>query len=94
MKRLGLHVTNWVSYLVANSLLGKLWGTLFGFLFKGFLTDEAYAEQHPKKYLLGAIGIVILCLLSGCLIIWWPLTKLMEFFDLKIENLADGKDWD
>lgn len=93
MKRIGLHVTNWVGYLIANSLLGSLWGKLFGFLFKGFLTDEAYAKQHPKKYLLGAIGIILLSVLSGLVIIWWPLTKLMEFFTKKIEDL-DDKEWD
>ena len=94
MKRMALHITNWVTYLVANSLLGKLWGRLFGYLFRGFLTDEAFAEQHPKKYLLGAIGVAILAIASSMLIIWFPLTQLMNFFDKKIEDFADDKEWD
>ena len=94
MKRIVLHVTNWTGYLVANSLLGDLWGRLFGFLFKGFLTDEGYAAEHPKKYLLGVIGVMVLAIFSGMIVIWWPLTKLMEFFTEKIEDLSDEKEWD
>ena len=94
MKRIALHVTNWVSYLVANALLGKLWGMLFGFLFRGFLTDEGYAADHPRKYLFGVIGIILLAVLSSLLVIWWPLSKLMEFLDKKIEDVADEKEWD
>lgn len=94
MKRTGLHVTNWVGFVVANAILGKLWGMLFGFLFKGFLTDEAYAEQHPKKYLLGAIGIILLAVLSSFIVIYYPLRALSEFLDKKIDDLADEKEWD
>ena len=94
MKRMGLHLTNWVGFIVMNSLLGSLWGKLFGFLFEGFLTDEAYAEQNPTKFLLGVIGIMLLAVLSGLLIIWYPLKFVMEFFDKKIDEFADEKEWD
>ncbi|MBO7449886.1 MAG: hypothetical protein J6U54_05905 [Clostridiales bacterium] len=94
MKRIGLHVTNWVGFVVANAQLGRLWGMLFGFLFRGFLTDEGYAAEHPKKYLLGAIGIVTLCVVSSFIVIYIPLNALCEFLDKKIDNLADEKEWD
>lgn len=94
MKRIGLHVTNWVGFVVANALLGRLWGMLFGFLFRGFLTDEGYAAEHPKKFLLGAIGIVLLAVLSSFIVIYYPLKALCEFFDKKIDDLADEKEWD
>lgn len=94
MKRFGLHVTNWVAYVVSCSLLGKLWGTLFGFLFRGFLTDEGYAAEHPKKYLLGAIGIILLAVVSGMIVVVLPLKLLVNKMDSKIDEFADDKEWD
>ena len=93
-KRTGLHLTNWIGFVVANGLLGRLWGMLFSFLFRGFLSDEAYAAEHPKKYLLGAIGIIILTVASSFIVIYWPLKTLCDFLDVKIDSFADEKGWD
>ena len=94
MKRIALKVTNYVAWFVASSLLGKCWGKLFGWLFIGFLTDEAYAEAHPKKYLLGVIGILLLICVSAYVVISLPINWLWNKTDKMIDDFADDKDWD
>lgn len=96
MKKILLHVTNWVGYYIAIGTLGDLWGKLFGYLFEGFLSDESYAAEHPKKYLLGAIGITLLAIVSGLIVIWAPLNYLMKKIDNKIEDHfeEDENEWD
>lgn len=94
MKKMILHVTNWVGYYIAIGTLGDLWGKLFGYLFEGFLSDESYAAEHPKKYLLGVIGILLLAILSGYVVIYMPLSYLMKKLDNKIEDLEDENEWD
>lgn len=92
MKKIILHLTNWVAYYSLCGISGRAWGNLFGFLFKGFLKDEAFAEAHPKRYLLGVIGIMLLAVCSGLMLIWWPLSLLMKVVDKKIDELPDEKD--
>lgn len=94
MKRIILHVTNWVGYYIAIGTLSDLWGKIFGYLFEGFLSDESYAAEHPKKYLLGVIGILLLAILSGYVVIYMPLSYLMKKLDNKIEDFADENEWD
>ena len=94
MKKIILHVTNWVGYYIAIGTLSDLWGKLFGYLFEGFLSDESYAAEHPKKYLLGVIGILLLAVSSGLLVIYMPLSYLMKKLDNKIEDFADENEWD
>ena len=94
MKKIILHVTNWVGYYIAIGTLSDLWGKLFGYLFEGFLSDESYAAEHPKKYLLGVIGILLLAILSGYVVIYMPLSYLMKKLDNKIEDLEDQNEWD
>lgn len=94
MKKIILHVTNWVGYYIAIGTLSDLWGKLFGYLFEGFLSDESYAAEHPKKYLLGVIGILLLAILSGYVVIYMPLSYLMKKLDNKIEDLEDENEWD
>ena len=94
MKRIILHVTNWVGYYIAIGTLSDLWGKIFGYLFEGFLSDESYAAEHPRKYLLGVIGILLLAILSGYVVIYMPLSYLMKKLDTKIEDFADENEWD
>lgn len=96
MKKILLHVTNWVGYYIAIGTLSDLWGKLFGYLFEGFLSDESYAAEHPKKYLLGAIGITLLAIVSGLIVICAPLSYLMKKIDSKIEDHfeEDENEWD
>lgn len=94
-KKMVLHITNWIGCYTASYLLGGLWGKLFGFLFKDFLSDEGYATEHPKKYLLGAIGIILLAFLSGLLLISKPISWIMSKIDNKIEeHFDDEEEWD
>ena len=94
MKRLALKITDWVAFMIAASQLGRLWGTLFTYLFKGFLEDETFAENHPKKYLLGAMGIVLFAGLSGWLVVAMPLKWLFSKSIDKIDEFADDHEWD
>lgn len=94
MKRFALHITNYVGYLTACGVLGSLWGRLFGFIFEDFLSDEDYAVEHPKKWILGFFAILILAFISGYLLIKKPLDWLVSKFDKKIDDFADEKEWD
>lgn len=94
MKRLALKITDWVAFMIAASQLGRLWRTLFTYLFKGFVEDETFAENHPKKYLLGAIGIVLLTVLSGYFVVVMPLQWLFSKSLDKIDEFADDHEWD
>ena len=94
MKRLALKGLNYCGYLVTCGLVGRLIGTLAGAIFKDFLQDEDYAENHPKKYLLGVLAIVSVAMLITYLVIYWPLNYLMKAIDSKIDAFADDKEWD
>ena len=67
---------------------------LLGFCFKGFLEDEGYAVEHPKKYLLGVIGVILLLVAGSVCLISIPLNWIREKLDLKIDEFADEKEWD
>ena len=94
MKRILLHLINWVGCCLVGSMGGKLVGQLMSYLFRGFLNDGAYAEAHPKKYLLGAFGIVVLTIVAAYILISMPLKWVMDKIDAKIEKFADDKEWD
>lgn len=94
-KKMVLHITNWIGCYTASYLLGELLGKLFGYLFEGFLSDESYAAEHPMKYLLGVIGIILLAFLSGLLLISKPISWVMSKIDNKIEeHFEDENEWD
>ena len=94
MKRTALKVTNMVAHMVASGLLGWFWGKLFSYLFRGFLSDDTYASEHPRKYLFGAIGILVLMNLSLVLVISLPLGWLKGKVDDRIDKFCDDKEWD
>lgn len=94
MKRIALKGANYAAYLVGCGVLGRLWGMLLGFCFKGFLEDEGYAAEHPKKYLLGVIGVILLSVAGSACLIGIPLNWIREKLDLKIDEFADEKEWD
>ena len=96
MKKLILHIINWVGYYAGLGVLGHLLSKLYFGLFEGFLSDESYAAEHPYRYLLGFFGILFLGMGLVLGVVWFPLTKLMEFIDSKIEDIKDKDDeeWD
>lgn len=96
MKKMILKVTNDVAYLSSCYGVGFILGKIVEKIFGRFLTDEAYAEQHPWKYLLGVLAIMLVELSIGLAIIWVPLMKLRNFIDSKIEDRFDEKkeEWD
>ena len=87
MKRMGLHLTNWIGFIVANAMLGRLWGMLFGYLFKGFLSDEAYAANHPKKFFLGTVGIMLLASVSSVVVIYFHLKDYVNSLIRRLRTL-------
>ena len=95
MKQIILKVTNGVAYIGTCYGIGSLLGWIVNKLFGDFLTDEAYAEQHPYRYLLAVFGILVCELIIGLAIIYGPLMMLYKFIDSKIDGL-DSKDeeWD
>ena len=76
---------NYAGYLIGCKVLGDYWYKAFYGLF-GFITDETYAEEHPKMYLAKLVGVMVAGILLALAIIWYPLTKLMELINSKIEN--------
>ena len=93
MKRLGLHAVNWLGYFIGidigSTLFSKIWWKLWK-----FVSDEDYASNHPKMYLLKFVAVLLLGFGIGMAIVWYPLSKLMEWIDSKIDTYADEKEWD
>lgn len=75
MKKMILKVTNYAAYLAGCYGVGYLLGKIVEKLFGDFLSDEAYAEQHPWKFLLAVLGILICEFAIGAAIVLWPLLK-------------------
>lgn len=80
-----LHILNWAGYYTGIAVGGTIFSKLWWGLWK-FASDEDYASNHPKMYLLKFFVVMILGMVLAIAIIWWPLTKLMEFIDSKIEK--------
>lgn len=97
MKKMILKGANYVGYLTGCYGVGYLLGKIVEKFFGGFLTDEAYAEQHPWKYLLGVLAIFACEMTIGLAIVWWPLMKLWKFINEKIDGIdksEEDKEWD
>ena len=92
--KLFLHVLNYVGYyagLTAGAtLLSKIWWKLWK-----FASDEDYASNHPKMYLLKFFTVLALEMVVALAVIWWPLSKLMEWIDSKIDSSEEkDEEWD
>ena len=91
-KKTTLHICNWTGYLISNALLGRVWGWLLSKVFNGALTDEVYANEHPKLFFLRVFGILLLGVVSAMVVITWPLTILMNLIDEKIDDIEEKED--
>lgn len=87
-----LHVLNYAGYYTGLLAGGTLFSRLWWGLWK-FASDEDYASNHPKMYLLKFFAVFLLGTALVIAIVWWPLTKLMEFIDSKIDK-TDKEDFD
>ena len=96
MKKMILKVTNYAAYLAGCYGVGFLLGKIVEKLFGSFLSDEAYAEQHPWKFLLAVLGILICEFAIGAAIVLWPLLKIYNYFNDKIEAIdkSEDEEWD
>ena len=97
MRKILLKVLNLAAYWASCYGVGYVLRKIVEWLFGEFLTDEAYAEQHPWKYLLGVFMILACMIGIGAAIIYLPLFKLFNFINDKIDKIDEEKedeDWD
>lgn len=80
-----LHILNWVGYYTGLWAGATIFSNLWWGLWK-FVSDEDYANNHPNMYLLKFFAVLILGMALVLGIVWWPLTKLMELIDSKIDG--------
>ena len=94
--KLFLHVLNYVGYYAGLTAGVTLLSTIWWKLWK-FASDEDYASNHPKMYLLKFFAVLGLEMVVGIAVIWYPLTKLMEWIDGKIDSdkeKEEDDEWD
>lgn len=98
MLKFAAKILNYAGYLVGINVLGSWFADFYYGLF-GFISDEQYATEHPKMYILKVIAVMLLGSAIAMAIIWWPLTKIMEWIDDKIDKFfdkdkeEDDEDW-
>lgn len=95
-----LKAANTVGYIGASVVGGKLWGSLWAWIWRDFTSDENYAEEHPKMFLFKVLLILVSGAVLSMAIVSWPLKKLYFWIDSKIEGLnkketkEEDKEWD
>ena len=91
--KIAVKVLNYAGYLIGCNVLGN-WFSQFYYSLFGFIKDETYAEDHPKMYIAKVVAVMVIGILLGLAVIWYPLTKLMEWIDDKIDKHFDKKEED
>ena len=85
MVKIAVKTLNYVGYLIGCNALGNWFGQLWWSLW-AFIKDETYAEEHPKMYIAKLVLLMVIGILIALAIIWYPLTKIMEWIDGKINE--------
>lgn len=93
MMKIALKILNYSGYLIGCNQLGNWFGKLYWSLFP-FVKDETYAEEHPKAYVAKVVGLMVLGILIALAIIWYPLTKGMEWINNMIDKHFDKHEED
>lgn len=90
-----LKVLNYAGYLIGCSVLGDWFGKVYYKIpWFGFVSDADYAEEHPYMYLIKLAGVIAAGTLLALAIIWYPLTKLMNWINSKIDKHFDKTEED
>lgn len=89
-----LHVLNYVGYFTGLSVGATIFSNVWWKLWK-FVSDEDYANNHPRMYLFKFFAVLALEMIVAMAIIWYPLTKIMQWIDAKIDSNEDEEnEWD
>ena len=88
MMKIAVQILNYAGYLIGCNVLGN-WFYKFYYGLFGFIKDETYAEEHPKMYIAKLIGVMVVGILIGLAVIWYPLTKLWKWLNSKIDEFFD-----
>lgn len=91
MLQIAVKILNYAGYLYGCNVLGS-WFTRFYYGLFGFIKDEQYAADHPKMYIAKVVAVMVIGILLALAIIWYPLTKLMEWIDDKIDEFFKKKE--
>ena len=90
MVKIAVKTLNYVGYLIGCSTLGDWFGRFWWSLW-GFIKDEDYRDEHPNMYTAKVLLLMVIGILLALAIIWYPLTKLMEWINNKIDEHFDKK---
>ena len=85
MLKIAVKVLNYAGYLYGCNVLGNWFARFYYGLF-GFIQDEQYAAEHPKMYTAKVVAVMVIGILLALAIIWYPMTKLMEWINDKIDD--------
>ena len=91
MMKILVKTLNYVGYLAGCGVLGNWFYKAYYSLF-GFITDETYAEEHPKMYIAKLVACMVSAILIALAIIWYPLTKVWEWINKKIDEHFEKKE--
>ena len=86
--KIATKILNYAGYLIGCNVLGTWFAKLYWSLFK-FLTDEDYASEHPRMYLLKFGAALAFGTILALVIVWYPLTKAFEWINRKIDSHFD-----
>ena len=89
--KIAVKILNYAGYLMGCNVLGTWFYRFFYGMF-GFLTDETYAKEHPKMYIAKAVGVMVVAILLALAIIWYPLTKVWQWLNGKIDDFFGKKE--
>jgi hypothetical protein len=92
--RHGLKVMNSIGYYMSCGMVGFLYGKLVSFLCRGIWTEEV-KDTKPVLFYGSVIAYYISLMAIAIVYVWiWPAGRLFNLLSGKIDEFADGKEWD
>ena len=79
MMKIAVKILNYAGYLYGCNVLGNWFYKFY------------YAEEHPKMYIAKLVAVLVIGILLGLAIIWYPLTKIWKWINNKIDEHFDRK---
>lgn len=95
MKKLTLHILNWIAYLGTCAGAGYLLGRIAGWLITKIGVNEEFAEAHPwRTTLLVLLAWILIVLIPGYSLVTFVFVPILNWFDSKIEAMDDEDPFD